>query len=132
VLSLLSAAGAKQPLVRFVDDAQWLDQASAQTLALVARRLFADPVGLLFASREQSDVFGGLPELVLEGLRNGDARALLGSGIRFVLDERYETGSSPRPAGILWRCLSRREDSRRRLAQLVRRSSRLGLFRQPR
>ncbi|SRR6266851_2275197 len=88
VLSLLSAAGAKQPLVCFVDDAQWLDQASAQTLAFVARRLFADPVGLLFASREQSDVFGGLPELVLEGLRNGDARALLGSGIRFVLDER--------------------------------------------
>ena len=88
VLSLLSEAAEERPLVCVVDDAQWLDQASAQALAFVARRLMAESVVLLFAAREPGEEFLGLPELVVEGLRNGDARELLGSVVRGSLDER--------------------------------------------
>src|SRR3954452_15614218 len=55
VLSLLADAAEEQPLVCIVDDAQWLDRVSAQTLAFVARRLFAEPLGLVFALRELGD-----------------------------------------------------------------------------
>jgi DNA-binding CsgD family transcriptional regulator len=88
VLSLLSEAADERPLLCVVDDAQWLDQASALTLAFVARRLLADPVGIVFAAREPGEELQHLPELKVEGLRNGDARALLGSVVRFKLDER--------------------------------------------
>ena len=88
VLSLLSEAAEERPLVCVVDDAQWLDRASAQALAFVARRLMAESVVLLFAAREPGEEFRGLPELVVEGLRNGDARELLGSVVRGSLDER--------------------------------------------
>jgi len=88
VLSLLSEAAQERPLVCVVDDAQWLDRASAQALAFVARRLMAESMVLLFAAREPGEEFRGLPELVVEGLRNGDARELLGSVVRGSLDER--------------------------------------------
>ncbi len=68
-LSLLSEAAEERPLLCVIDDAQWLDRASAQALAFVARRLLAEPVVMLFAAREPSDEFAGLPELVVEGLR---------------------------------------------------------------
>src|SRR3954452_12617422 len=70
VLSLLADATEEQPLLCIVDDAQWLDQVSAQTLAFVARRLLAERVGLVFGLREsgEADMFEGLPELVVEGL----------------------------------------------------------------
>ena len=71
-----------------VDDAQWLDQSSALTLAFVARRLLAEPVGLVFAVREPGDQLRHLPELAVAGLRNDDARALLSSAVRFRLDEQ--------------------------------------------
>ena len=71
-----------------VDDAQWLDQASALTLAFVARRLLAERVGIVFAAREPGEELQHLPELEVHGVRNGDARALLGSAVRFKLDER--------------------------------------------
>src|SRR6266851_5730994 len=87
-LSLLSAAAEQQPLLCVVDDAQWLDRASAQALAFVARRLLAEPVALVFATREPGEEFRGLPELPVGGLREGDARELLGSVIRGPLDER--------------------------------------------
>jgi DNA-binding CsgD family transcriptional regulator len=87
-LSLLSEVAAERPLLCVVDDSQWLDQASAGTLAFVARRLQAERVGLVFGAREASEELRGLPELQVHGLRNGDARALLGSAVRFVLDER--------------------------------------------
>jgi DNA-binding CsgD family transcriptional regulator/tetratricopeptide (TPR) repeat protein len=87
VLSLLSEASAERPLLCVVDDAQWLDQSSARTLAFVARRLLAEPVGLVFAVRDASDELRHLPELEVGGLRNGDARALLSSAVRFKLDE---------------------------------------------
>ena len=88
VLSLLAEVAEEQPLVCVVDDAQWLDLASAQALVFVARRLLADSVALLLVTREPGDELRGLPKLVLEGLRNGDARALLGSVLRVPLDER--------------------------------------------
>jgi DNA-binding CsgD family transcriptional regulator len=88
VLSLFSEVAEGGPLLCVVDDAQWLDQASALTLAFVARRLLAEPVGIVFAARAPGDELEHLPELPLRGLRNGDARALLGSAVRFILDER--------------------------------------------
>src|SRR6266478_2539035 len=90
VLGLLSEVADERPLVCLVDDAQWLDRASLQALEFVARRLFAESVGLIFAVRQsgREQPLGGLPELVVEGLGNGDARALLGSVIRWPLDER--------------------------------------------
>jgi len=69
VLSLLSAAAGKRPLLCVVDDAQWLDLASAQILAFVARRLPAAPVGMVFGTREHADRFSGLPELALRPVR---------------------------------------------------------------
>ena len=88
VLSLLSEAAERQPLLCVVDDAQWLDRASAQALAFVARRLLAEPVALVVAAREEGEEFRGLPELAVGGLREGDARELLGSVISGPLDER--------------------------------------------
>src|ERR1700759_1731884 len=88
VLSLLSEVADERPLLCVVDDAQWLDRASALTLAFVGRRLMAEPIGLVFAARESGAELQHLPELELEGLRNGDARALLASATRFLVDER--------------------------------------------
>jgi DNA-binding CsgD family transcriptional regulator len=91
VLSLLAEVAEEgPPLVCLVDDAQWLDRVSAQTLAFVARRLLAERVGLVFAVRAVSDEheLAGLPEQVVEGLSDGDARALLDSAIAGRLDER--------------------------------------------
>src|SRR5262245_17860910 len=76
VLGLLSEAAGERPLVCLVDDVQWLDRASAQALAFVARRLAAERVGLIFAAREPNADLAGLPELVVEGLPEGEARKL--------------------------------------------------------
>jgi DNA-binding CsgD family transcriptional regulator len=90
VLGLLAEVAVEQPLVCVVDDAQWLDRASAQTLAFAARRLTGEPVGLVLALREpaEDDIFDGLPELVVRGLGDEDARDLLGTVISGRLDER--------------------------------------------
>ena len=88
VLSLLSGAAGEQPLIGLVDDLQWLDQASAQALGFAARRLDAESVGLVFAARHPSSHMAGLPEMVVEGLRAGDARALLDSVLTGPLDAR--------------------------------------------
>ena len=87
-LSLLSEAAQERPLLCAIDDAQWLDRASAQVLAFVARRLLAESVVLVAATRETAGKYGRLPELVVEGLRDADARALLASAIPGRLDER--------------------------------------------
>src|SRR5271170_6604753 len=87
-LSLLSEMAEQQPLLCVIDDAQWLDRASAQALAFVARRMLAESVVMLFAAREPSDLLAGLPELVLKPLGDADARALLASVIPGRLDER--------------------------------------------
>jgi DNA-binding CsgD family transcriptional regulator len=88
VLGLLSEAAEERPLVCVVDDAHWLDRASAQALAFVARRLLAESVVLVFAAREPTEELRGLPELVVDGLRDTDARELLASVIPGRLDER--------------------------------------------
>jgi DNA-binding CsgD family transcriptional regulator/tetratricopeptide (TPR) repeat protein len=113
VLSLVSDAAEKQPLVLLVDDTQWLDQSSAQVLAFVARRLEADPVGVMFAEREPGlGELAGLPELLLRGLSEADARELLASVISGPLDERVaeriiaETGGNPLALAELPRGLS--------------------------
>jgi DNA-binding CsgD family transcriptional regulator len=88
VLSLLSDVAEQRPLVCVVDDAQWLDRASAQALAFVARRLEAESVALVFAARGPSEDLAGLPALVVEGLREGDARALLDAVLPGPMDPR--------------------------------------------
>ena len=101
VLSLLSEAAGERPLVCVIDDVQWLDQASAQTLGFVARLLGADPVGLVFGTRVPGADLSGLPELAVEGLADSDARALLDSALAGPLDDRVrdqfiaETGGNP-------------------------------------
>ena len=87
-LTLLSECAAERPLLCLVDDHQWLDQASAQVLAFVARRLSAESVGMLFAARAPAGDLAGLNELVIAGLRGDDARALLDSVLTGPLDER--------------------------------------------
>jgi hypothetical protein len=85
-LSLFSEVAEERPLLCVVDDAQWLDQASALTLAFVARRLLAEPVGIVFATREPVQELDHLPELEVRGLRSGDAGALRSSAVGFKLD----------------------------------------------
>src|SRR5579859_3992431 len=87
-LSLLSEVAAERPLICLVDDQQWLDRASAQALGFAARRLGADPVGLVFAARVPGQDVAGLPELVVEGLAEDDARELLESVLTGPLDAR--------------------------------------------
>ena len=86
VLSLLSDVAEEQPLVCLVDDEQWLDRASAQVLAFVARRLEAESVGLVCAARVADEELAALPELVVEGLGDADARTLLNSVLTAPLD----------------------------------------------
>ena len=73
MLSLLSDVAGEKPLICLIDDEQWLDHASAQALGFVARRLAADPVGLVFAAREPGPELAGLPQLDVGGLPEDDA-----------------------------------------------------------
>ena len=101
MLTLLSEVAGERPLLCVVDDAQWLDRASAQVLAFAARRLLAEPVGLVFAAREPGEAVRGLPDLEVRGLPDKDARALLASAVRVRLDEQVwdrivaETNGNP-------------------------------------
>jgi DNA-binding CsgD family transcriptional regulator len=101
VLSLLSEVAGERPLICVIDDEQWLDRASVQALGFAARRLGADPVGLVFAARDPGAELAGLPELEVTGLGDSDARALLDSALAGPLDERVrdllvaETGGNP-------------------------------------
>src|SRR5436190_3632552 len=89
-LSLLAEVAAERPLLCLVDDAQWLDAASGQVFGFVARRLLAESVAIVFAVRDPIDELelAGLPELVLGGLADEDARALLATVIPGRLDGR--------------------------------------------
>jgi hypothetical protein len=86
VLNLLSEVAAERPLICLIDDEQWLDRASAQALGFAARRLGADPLGLVFAARDPGPDLAGLPELDVRGLRDDDARALLEAALAGPLD----------------------------------------------
>jgi DNA-binding CsgD family transcriptional regulator len=100
-LTLVSDVAEERPVLFVVDDAQWLDHASAQSLAFVARRLRKEAVALVFAERESSTELAGLPELSVGGLADEDARDLLGSVVAGPLDERVrerivaETNGNP-------------------------------------
>src|SRR4051794_9483886 len=103
VLGVLSQAAEEQSLLCLVDDAQWLDRASARSLAFVARRLLAERIALVFATRKLADVTAGLPELSVQPLARSAARALLESELPAPLDERVlerlgsETRGTPLP-----------------------------------
>jgi len=100
-LGLLAEAAREQPLLCVVDDTHWLDAASAQVLAFVARRLVAESVAIVFATRvsdrpaeppaagepERRSELAGLTELVVGGLADDDARALLDTALRGPVDE---------------------------------------------
>jgi DNA-binding CsgD family transcriptional regulator len=87
-LSLLSDHAEAEPLCCFIDDLHWLDRASVQVLAFVGRRLRADPVGVLFASRASLRELAGFDELRVDGLAEADARTLLDSVLPTPLDAR--------------------------------------------
>jgi DNA-binding CsgD family transcriptional regulator len=103
VLGLLSEVAAGQPLLCLIDDAQWLDRTSLQALAFAGRRLDAESVAMLFGTRDPAvgDDLAGLPGLVVAGLADADARAMLASVIPGRLDERVrdriiaEVGGNP-------------------------------------
>src|SRR4051812_8568735 len=88
-LSLMSDVAEEQPLLCVVDDAQWLDQASSQTLAFVARRLGVESIALLFGLREgeERSQLTGLPELQVPGLSDADSRELFARVLPGPLDE---------------------------------------------
>ncbi|MGH3200995.1 MAG: AAA family ATPase, partial [Streptosporangiaceae bacterium] len=103
-LGLMAEASEERPLLCVVDDAQWLDQASAQVLGFVGRRLLAESIALVFADHTPvrvPDPLAGLPELRLGGLGAAAARALLATAASGPLDERVrtriieETGGNP-------------------------------------
>jgi DNA-binding CsgD family transcriptional regulator len=101
VLSLLSAASGERPVLCVVDDAHWMDRASAQVLGFVARRLPAESVALVFAAGERVHDLLGLPELAVGGLGKDDAHALLSSATHASLDRHVrdrivaEAGGNP-------------------------------------
>jgi DNA-binding CsgD family transcriptional regulator len=88
VLGLFSQIAENEPLLCVVDDAQWLDRASARVIAFVARRLLAERIAVFVAAREPIDLLAGFPELWVEPLGHRDARALLDSILPVRLDER--------------------------------------------
>lgn len=115
VLSLLSEVAGDEPLVCVVDDHQWLDRASAQALGFVARRVAADPIGLVFGTRQTTEELAGLPEMRLSGLSEQGAHTLLGSALPGPLDVRVreqivaESGGNPLAMLELLRALPREQ-----------------------
>ncbi|MFC3452153.1 AAA family ATPase [Amycolatopsis speibonae] len=89
-LELLATAAAKRPLLCVVDDAHWLDTASARALTFLARRIAAEPIAMVFAARDQDPIRGldELPGLTVGGLSDAHARALLAEEKTVTLDER--------------------------------------------
>ncbi|MET9437227.1 AAA family ATPase [Streptomyces sp. NPDC006551] len=90
VMGLLSDAAAKQPVLCVIDDAQWLDRASARTLGFVAHRLDSERITMMFALREPDSApeLVDLPRMSLAGLPPEAARSLLTSEFRAPLDKR--------------------------------------------
>jgi DNA-binding CsgD family transcriptional regulator len=86
VLSLLSDVAQSKPLLCLVDDGHWLDQASAQVLAFAARRLGAESVGLVFAASAPTRELAGVPDILIEGLLDDDARVLMDGALALPMD----------------------------------------------
>lgn len=92
-LELLATAAARRPLLCLVDDAHWLDSASSTALAFLARRVAAEPIAIVFATRDQIPVRGldELPGIAVHGLTDADARGLLArETLIATLDERVQ------------------------------------------
>jgi DNA-binding CsgD family transcriptional regulator/tetratricopeptide (TPR) repeat protein len=103
-LSLLAEAAERTPLLCLVDDARWLDDASAEALVFVARRLERERIAMLFAAREteaRQVESPGLPTLELGGLDHGPAGELIdrtaGAALPSEIRDRLivETGGNP-------------------------------------
>jgi DNA-binding CsgD family transcriptional regulator len=88
LLAGVAGVAGERPVLCVLDDAQWLDRASAQVLGFVARRLGAESVGLVFGARVAGGELAGLPELMVRGLGEADARALLGAVLPGPVDAR--------------------------------------------
>jgi hypothetical protein len=88
VLTLLAEVSAERPILCVVDDAQWIDAASLQTLVFVARRVLAESAAMVFAARDgcADKELTGLPELIVTGLPDAEARALLDQTLPGPLD----------------------------------------------
>lgn len=103
-LSILSEAAESRPVLCLVDDAHWLDTASADALLFAARRLRADPVALIFTARDgdqRTFAADGVPTLALAGLSSPAARLLLAERSGAPLPEQVaaalleQTGGNP-------------------------------------
>ena len=99
VLSLFSDVADAQPLVCLIDDLQWLDRATAQVLAFLARRLVADPVALIMATRTPDHDMTKVPTVELAGLPEDDARALLAAAWTAPVDETGSRSDHRRDSG---------------------------------
>jgi DNA-binding CsgD family transcriptional regulator len=108
MLEHLADMAERRPVVVVIDDAQWLDRPTAQTLAFVARRIDTESLGLVLAVREQSQQLRGLPELIVEGLATVDAHKLLASALVAPVDEqvreRFIAETMGNPLAILELC----------------------------
>jgi DNA-binding CsgD family transcriptional regulator len=90
-LTVLTDAAAARPVLCLIDDAQWLNQVSIEVLGFVARRLYADRVGMVFAAREgegRAVVLAGLPELTVGGLVEEAAQELLATSAGGQVDRQ--------------------------------------------
>lgn len=105
VLTLLSQVAEQAPLVVVLDDAQWIDSASAGVLAFAARRLDDDPVTVLAAVREGDPAFGeGFPTLTLAALDRAASRRLLdlrSPGLTGRIRERVLDQAAGNPLALL-------------------------------
>jgi DNA-binding CsgD family transcriptional regulator len=113
VLSLLTEAAEQEPVLCVVDDAQWLDDASIESLVFVARRLRVEPIALLFAARDgEARAFDapGLPELWLDGLDKAAAAALLdvrvGPSLSSAARHRLIESTGGNPLALMELCVS--------------------------
>lgn len=103
VLSLLAEVAEEAPLLCVVDDAHWLDRASAEALLFAARRLDREGVAILFAVRDYADALtgSGLPELHLSGLDEDSAAALLGEDLPASLRAQLIAETRGNPLALL-------------------------------
>jgi class 3 adenylate cyclase len=103
-LGLISAYADEAPLLVTVDDAHWLDRASAEAIGFLARRLVADPVAVLIAVRQDEDsplLAAGLPEMHLGGLDPGAAAELLGGGMSADVALRLVEATGGNPLALI-------------------------------
>jgi DNA-binding CsgD family transcriptional regulator len=114
-LSVLAEAAERQPLLCLVDDAHWLDDATADVLAFVARRLDAEPIAMLFAARDEHDARVealGLPQLPLGGLDADAARAVIGCALSPEVAEWLVAATEGNPLALLELSAGLTEDQR--------------------